>query len=213
MLLSEPIRRGLTALFASGPEMFESRDRWRAAGFDILDRSSELMVASHRSFEGFLFKKYANGTKLSDQLDNYERRIEGSVALRKFVEERGLCRIVVPRKWLLELPSVLVVERLMILGSDESKRAYSQIDEKVLEELCVVLAKFRSFDSTVRNVPLTFDGRAAFIDTEHWDWHKRSKRKPFFVHIYRYLSSDGRKLVRKFYERSATHLAAAPVKD
>jgi hypothetical protein len=196
------------------PDMFDSADAWSEAGFKIV-RSSEnkICVASHKLAEGYLFKKYVNSGKrdsLKDQLDNYETRIEGARKLRDLIDEQHLRHVVVPRKWLRELPSnfgsrkqpahILVVERLDLLDADASEREYGRIDADALRELCIVLHAFRGLDSTAKNVPFTTDGKIAFIDTEHWDRHSgKSKQRKFLRYIEAHLSSDRRGLAKKLW--------------
>lgn len=190
------------------PGMFDSPDDWADAGFDLLRASdNKICVASHKSVDGYLFKKYvASGKRdaLEDQLKNYQTRVEGARRLRALVADKDLRHVAVPRKWLRALPAgfgsrkqpshVLVVERLGILDEGESAREYGRIDEDVLHDLCVTLHAFRGLDSTLKNVPFTSDGRIAFIDTEHWERHseKRNKRR-FLKYIGEYLSSGSRK--------------------
>ena len=193
------------------PDMFDSRDDWRDAGFDVFDRSGDnkIMVASHASAPGVLFKKYVNDVDLDKQHTNYRRRVEGADRVRSFVADRRLSRVTAPRKWLHELPRsfgsrhepgyVLVVERLPLLDSAPLRRAYEDIDEDQLAQLCAVLLEFRGLDSAIMNVPFLEDGRIAFIDTEHWD--RRSRSKKFLDHIRSYLTKDRYKRAKKIYER------------
>jgi len=185
----------------SDPRMFASRCSLRAAGFEVLERSSggKIMVGWHPAAPGVLFKKYGDDCPREEQAANYARRVEGARRLRGLVEERGLLRVVVPQKRIWELPrsfsrgsrcaQVLVVERLEVLGAVESARRYAHIDEGLLEELCVVVHAFRGLDSNCRNVPLTEDGRVAFVDTEHWDRHRR--RSGYLHRIREHLSRSG----------------------
>jgi hypothetical protein len=193
--------------------MFDSADDWAAAGFR-LHRASEnkICVASHSSVDGLLFKKYVDAGKRrdpADQLANYERRVEGSRRIRSLIDDQHLRHVAVPKKWIRPLPSrfgkdahVLVVERLDLLGDDETERHYSSIDEDVLRDLCVVLHAFRGLDSTAKNVPFTSRGQVAFIDTEHWDRHAgRKKQRAFLKYIGEHLSSDRWKLAKKMWDK------------
>lgn len=184
--------------------MFDSATDWRRAGFAVDGRGepSSIMVASHPSVPGFLFKKYNKTVGLKDQLKNYRTRIEGADALREFVAARRLSRIVVPRKHLHALPPtfsrkgapafVLVVERLSLLDREASKLRYREIDEDFLRQLCEVLLRFQGLDSGVRNMPFTDRGQVAFVDTERW---KASKEEPL-RHLRGYLTSVQKKIVK-----------------
>jgi hypothetical protein len=197
------------------PDMFDSAEDWRDAGFEIL-RSSEnkICVASHDDVPDYLFKKYVNVGKREspkDQLENYQSRVEGARRVRALIEEEDLEHVTVPGKWLLELPPIfgsrrrpahiLVVDRLDLMDDGETEREYRRIDEDVLRDLCVVLHAFRGLDSTAKNLPFTTDGRIALIDTEHWDRHseKRRKQRAFLKYIGEQLSSDRRRFARSMW--------------
>jgi hypothetical protein len=189
--------------------MFDTADDWHDAGFKILRESeNKICVASHSSANGYLFKKYVNAGKREDpddQLKNYKTRVDGARRVRALISDRGLRNAVAPSKWIRELPSrfgshILIVERLDLLDDDESKRAYHRIDEGTLRDLCTVLYAFRGLDSTPKNVPITRDGKVAFIDTEHWDRHSGSKKqRPFLKYIREYLESDMRDRADRFF--------------
>lgn len=195
------------------PDMFESSARWGDAGFNIVRSSeSKIMVASHESARGYLFKKYCDDISSDDQNENYLRRLDGIARLRRLIDDHQLQRIVAPQKWLHELPSefsrkkrkshVLIVERLPILDKEDTERAYRDIDKNTLGELCVVLHRFRGLDSNAKNVPFTEDGKIAFVDTEHWDRHskKKYKQRKRLKYIREYLSDDRRKFAEKVFE-------------
>jgi hypothetical protein len=182
------------------PDMFKSRDRWQKAGFAVMGEGleSDIMVGSHPSLPGHLFKKYRDKISNKDQLENYRRRVDGADKLRELVAAQHLTHIKVPQKFLYELPDaftqkkrpayVLVVEQLQLLPSDDSKTLFRSMSNEVLQQLCTVLRKFRGLDSGVRNVPFTSTGQIAFVDTERWD----GKKKVWLKRIREYLSSEQR---------------------
>lgn len=191
------------------PAMFNSRDAWEQAGFKVPDRydNNKILVARHDAMPGYLFKKHANLVDLSKQQRNYERRIEGADRVRSFSARRQLHRILVPHKWLYELPKnfgtkkqtayVLIVECLPILDLFASERAYGSIDANLLGELCVVLHEFYGLDFSMTNAPFTEDGRIAFIDTESWS---RPKKKDHLGVIAKHVPPDIRDLAKKIFE-------------
>jgi hypothetical protein len=199
-----PTSLDLKGLFRE-PRMFDSTDSWRRAGFSVEGEGakSDIMVASHPSAPGYLFKKYSKKISLKRQRENYRRRMEGAEKLRAFVAARRLTRIVVPGKYLHELGRkfshrgrsafVLVVEKLTLLDSSASKRMYSALDNDGLQQLCAVLVAFPGLDSGVRNVPFTDQGQIAFIDTERWHDEKKIQLK----RIREYLSADQRAFAEK----------------
>jgi hypothetical protein len=202
-----PTALDLKGLFRD-PRMFDSARRWQEAGFAVEGegRKSNIMVASHPSAPGYLFKKYSKKISQKKQLENFRRRIKGAEKLRAFIAAHQLSRIVVPGKYLHELPSnfarddetafVLVVEKMPLLTSSASKRMYRTLDNAGLEELCAVLVKFRGLDSGSRNIPFTDKGQMAFIDTERWNDNKKTALK----RIREYLSSDQRAYAKKLFK-------------
>lgn len=165
------------------------------------------MVASHPSARGYLFKKYNAKISPEEQLKNYRCRINGAQKLQEFITSERLTRIVVPGKYLYELPPefcykdepsyVLIVERLILLDSSRSKQLYGHIDVETLQELCTVLRVFSGLGSGVRNVPFTDREQIAFVDTERWN----AKKKDPLRHISRHLSRESRELAKKFLQK------------
>ena len=187
--------------------MFDSRSSWAAAGFEILNRSSngKIMAACHATVRGLIFKKYTSSVARRDQRKNYECRLEGSRRLRALVEERELARIVVPRKWIVTLPGefsrqdpLLLAERLELVGSEQTVSAYRRIDEELLSQLCTVLFHFRGMDSNANNLPFLMGGRIGLVDTEHWD---RGTRKDYLHRVREHMSSESRKTAKKIFHR------------
>lgn len=196
-MIFDPKSLRLDSLF-SDSNMFDSRKAWRRAGFDVLDpgKDTECMVAAHPSAPGYLFKKYADDVPAKEQRRNYEARVKGADKLARFIANEHLRHIVVPRKYLHDLPKdtfgrkaiLLVVERIDLVGRDESEVRYKQITDEILRELLRVLVEFRGLDSNSKNVQFTRTGQIAFIDLENWD---RSDRKEVRLKsIGSYLSKD-----------------------
>ena len=202
----DPTSLDLDGLFAS-TAMFDSRRSWRRAGFSVLDpaKDTECMVAGHPSAPGYLFKKYADDVPSQEQISNYEARIKGAEKLAALIRREDLQHVVVPRKYLHELPRsfgkssrVLVVERLDIVGRDESERRYRDVDEPVLRDLLRILVEFPGLDSNSKNVQFTHEGKIAFVDLENW---KRPDRKTVQLKsIGQYLSKEKLKLARKILD-------------
>ena len=159
--------------------LFDSIDKLDQDGFQIVRGSSDdrVTVVGHPSVPGYLFKKFLRNVSHSyeKQLASYERRVRGARALKAHLEAFGVHSIVVPRKWLCQLPSrfssggnpeyVVVVEKCNFLGHDESKRRYREINKDALKELCTIFFTFKRVDFSSRNMPFTPDGKIAFIDT------------------------------------------------
>lgn len=195
-LSSEQIQRELDATKASlpilslmgdlftDPKMFDSFDRFRKAGFDLVDHSeNKIMSGSHKRAKGYLFKKYNNDKPGKKQLRNYMHRVEGAKLIKNFIAEHGFSRVVAPGKWLYELPSsfperyLIVAEKLDLVSRSETERAYDRIGKEQMHELATILYYFRGLNSTAANLPYTEDGKIAFIDTERWHHDKDLLRK------------------------------------
>lgn len=188
------------------PRMFKSVEAWHDRGFEILrDSNINLIVARHSSMRNCLFKKYLNNMDLTEQASRFKRRVEGAELLRSHINRHRLRHIIVPRKWLHELPSIfsrggqpsyiLTVERLRIFDKEDSIDEYRNIERSLLHELCPILATFKDLDFTARNAPFTSDGKIAFIDTEYVKLNndsRKDQRKRYMECIERVLS--GRRL-------------------
>lgn len=192
------------------PAMFESRNKWRRAGFTVEGKgaASDIMVASHPSARGYLFKRYNADISAEEQLKNYRCRIKGAQKLQELITSERLTRIVVPGKYLYQVPPelcgdedepsyVLVVERLTLLDSSRSRHLYRHIDVDTLREFCVVLREFSGLGSGARNVPFTDREQIAFVDTERWN----EKKDDPLRHISKYLSRKSQELAEKFLRK------------
>lgn len=191
--------------------MFDSRKAWRREGFEVRDpaKDTECMIASHPSTPGYLFKKYPSPERSEkEQRANFMARIEGSRRLASFIQKHGLRHVVVPRKYLHELPrafgkaaSVLVVERLDIVGSGASEDLYRHIAEPVLRELLMVLVELPGLDSNSKNVQFTRDGKIAFVDLENCC--RPDRKRVRLKSIGEYLSKDRRKIAHRILDELA----------
>ena len=201
----DPNALKLDSLFAK-PDMFKSRKAWRRAGFDVLDpaKDTECMVAAHPSSPGYLFKKYADDVSQKEQRENYAARIEGATRLAELIRRERLVHVVTPQKHLHALPnsfgkpSILVVERLDIVGRDESERRYHDIADGVLRDLLRVLVKLPGLDSNSKNVQFTRGGKIAFVDLENWG--RKDRKEVKLKSIGSYLSKDRLKLARRILD-------------
>lgn len=178
-----PILPLLGELFTD-PKMFESYARFEKAGFALVEHSPhKIMTGGHKKARGYLFKKYNDDKPSKKQLCNYMHRLEGARLLDAFISAHGFSRVVVPRKWLYELPPsfparyLVVAEKVDLVSRDATERAYARIGKEQLEELATILYYFRGLNSTAQNLPYTEDGKIAFIDTERWHHDKELLRK------------------------------------
>ena len=180
---SLPILPLLAELFTDS-KMFRSFDHFSSAGFALVEHAPhKVMAGRHKRAKGYLFKKYDNDSPGKTQLRNYMHRIEGSRLIRTFIAEQGFSRVMAPKKWLYELPPsfperyLLVAEKVDLISRQDTEAAYPRIGKKQMQELATVLYYFRGLNSTPSNLPITEDGKIAFIDTERWHHDKDFLRK------------------------------------
>ena len=210
----DPTTFDLDKLFHSRG-MFDTAKNWERSGFHIVRaHETRMLVASHPSVPGILFKKYptkAHKTPL-EQRQNYERRIEGSRRIKTVITERRLGRVIVPQKWLVQLPSrfdsseqpsyILAAERCKIVDPVRSRILYQNIDEATLREIIPVLFHFGGGDSSAKNVPFTKDGKLAFIDTDRWNDPEREKlkKRTYMKYLGKHLSNDRLKFAWRLWD-------------
>ena len=200
LLSSPPADLDLGKLFHRWTE-FDSPKDWRSAGFQILrDKEDKILVLGHKSTDRYLFKKYSSDDHRSpsEQLKKYQNRVRGAALLRAHIVNNDLHHVVVPHKWLCELPGksgskgksphVVIVERHRILDPEESAQRYRRIDAEAARELCTILFAFRRLDFTARNAPFTREGKISFIDTEYIQ-PSRKKLKSRKNYYQRYVDS------------------------
>ena len=168
----------LDSLF-HGKSLFDSIETLEEAGFQIVRGSTKGRVAvfGHRSLPGYLFKKFLRDANrpYKKQLASYETRVGGAHALKAHLDGLSIDSIVVPRKWLCELPRrfrhdgrhqyVVVVDKYDLLERDETKQRYRAIPRDTIRDLCTIFFTFKRVDFAVRNMPFTPQGKIAFIDT------------------------------------------------
>ena len=162
------------------------------------------MIAGHRSAPGYLFKKYSDDVSHREQRDNYAARLEGARRVAVLIRREGLQHVVVPKKYLHALPrsfgksSILIVERINVVGSEASERRYRDIADPVLRDLLRVLIEVPGLDSNSKNVQFTREGKIAFVDLENWN--RRDRSAVTLKSIGNYLSKDRRKLASKILD-------------
>lgn len=177
-----PLHAKLKTLFTD-PQMFQSTENFRNAGFHVICGHRQLMVGSHPSMPNFLIKKFTDARPKNWQLDNYVKRIKGANVLRRYITRHHYNHLVVPRKWLYELPPtfngegktkayVLIVDKMDIFNdwrnpSGEARRRYYMMDRVTLTQLCTTLHELGGCDAYPRNQPFIRSGQIAFVDTEH----------------------------------------------
>ncbi len=174
---THPLYTKLRKLF-SDTALFDSPETLRQRGFEVHKRMHKnLMVFTHHTVEGFIFKRLTNSVKHTKQLELYLRRLKGAELIRSVIKEHHMQNILVPKKWLFKLPYskdeyLVVAERFDICSGDdlptgENVRRYKNIDLDTLREYCTVMKIVGGCDAWPRNQPFTKEGKIVFLDTEH----------------------------------------------
>ena len=194
------------------PRMFDSKKEFAAAVFKVKQtRDDSIMVGEHPSARDYLFKKFNNDVSCREQRENYNLRVEGAGEIQRLIDRYHLDRLVVPHKWIYDLPpsfskkrrcgELLVVERMDLLDMEETVRRYRTIDRKTLEQLCRVLHEFTGLDAAIHNLRFTFAGQIAFFDTESWDRSPRHPKTRVFRRLAEELTKESKKIVHKTFDR------------
>lgn len=192
-----PLQDILPHLFQDS-HMFRSSKNLKHAGFKVKPGHRHLMVAFHPAIPLYLFKKFPDDLNQSSQLRNFIKRIQGANIVRESIKKNNCQHLVVPQKWLYELPKrfskdgnksyILIVENMDIVSKEENLDLYYHMDKEMLNELCIVLHDVGGCDAFPRNQPFTRSGKIAFIDTEHVGFSRF--REHFIKHIVPVLSED-----------------------
>ena len=205
-MVYDPLSLDLRSLFHTS-DMFDSPSDWRHEGFKIIrDSEKKLVVAKHKAADGYLFKKYMNHMSSKEQLERYTRRIEGARKLETLFSEIGAQHLVVPKKWMYELPfsqrspsHLVIVQEFQVFddrrdGDNESEYRHHHITLDVLRELTVVWFRCKGLDFTAMNAPFTKRGQIAFIDTGYVAWQERGDlskvKSEYMKNADRYLSGS-----------------------
>lgn len=179
--VDHPSQEPLKKLFTER-SIFDDRTPMRNAGFTFFGHyARKLMVCTHPLLSNYVIKKFINIIPLENQLDGYMKRLKGRVEILKYIEKMQFKHIVIPQKYLFELPAnfsdpithkksyLLIAEKMNLCSTKETKEGYHQISKEALKELCLLLLKFRGLDSSLENLPITKEGKIALIDLDKWE--------------------------------------------
>lgn len=205
---SHPIKPFLKAIFSTRRATF-SVESLEKAGFEVNGprKFTHLIIAKHPGIPGYVFKLYTDVQRYHKDLPESElwiKRVEGAEKLRGEIVKRGVeAYFKVPHKWIYVLPefpkpidgyypkqTILVEEDMNILGDKENKEfwASSHVSFWLLETLFHLLREVGLNDGAKPdNIPFSYDGRVAFVDTQSFDDPKVNYKK-----LLPFLSSENR---------------------
>src|SRR5207302_1572800 len=146
-------------------KIFDDRLFMKDAGFTFFGHyARKLMVCTHPLLKDYVIKKYINFIPMSKQLEGYLKRLKGRKKVASYLKDQNFTNIVVPKKYLFELPEnfsdpitleksyLLIAEKYDLCSIEETQEGYHRISRKALKELCLLLLKFRGLDSSLENL-------------------------------------------------------------
>ncbi len=193
-----PSKPALDALFSSS-RVLKNLDSLVKAGFRESHprKFSHLIVTTHPSFPGYVFKIYLDSQRFHSMKPEYELwklRIQGANWIRQEIVNRNLSsQMKVPQKWIYLLPedpepngsyypkyTVLFEEDMNLVSSEENYNLWAsdQITPEFLSSVYHLLDDLGLIDcAKPDNIPFSQDGRIAFIDTQSYGFkHVRFKK-------------------------------------
>lgn len=182
-----PIKALLDTLFTSSRAIL-NLDKLQEAGFAKAypRKFTKLIVTTHPAFPGYIFKLYLDAQRFHKNLPESHLwiwRVLGARMVQDVITARGLGRLFkVPQKWIYELPRyhmppkgyctkyyILVEEDMELVSCRENKALWagSHVSTSLLDGLYVILKRVGLSDcAKPHNIPFSYDGRVAFIDTQ-----------------------------------------------
>ncbi|MBN9377939.1 MAG: hypothetical protein BGO14_00455 [Chlamydiales bacterium 38-26] len=173
-------------------------------GFNILRRQprSFIILANHPATPGYLFKLYLDTELRMKQKTPgwrwFARRCSGAKLVRKVIAKKNIRHFVVPKKYIYVLPpstipaktseidpkpTVLVVEDMQLVPKELNIAAWRNlVTPQILDELYAIISRANGSSYRPDNIPFSYQGKFAFIDTEY------PYRNPDFKSIRPYLS-------------------------
>lgn len=191
----------LDAIFSSSRATF-SLDTLREAGFNKTKprHFTKLLVTTHPALPGYIFKLYLDVQRFyKDKNESYYwlLRCQGAEKIRKMISRMNFDSFFkVPQKWIYKLPEnppppngyykklyILVEENMEIFSEKENLSLWSSelVTFELLKGLYKIVKKLGLTDCLKPdNIPFSYDGKIAFIDTQTFDSKVDFKElKPF----------------------------------
>ncbi|MBA2369446.1 MAG: hypothetical protein H0V82_10550 [Candidatus Protochlamydia sp.] len=181
--LDHPIKGKLDAIFTKKRVTF-SKESFEEAGFEKikLRAPTNIVVGRHPALKGYLIKAYLDTQPYLIDWVNWMNRIAGAQSIQECIKRHDFHHFEVPRKWIYPLPEnpspenlcnrknfILIVKEMPILSNEKTLKFYrNKICPAQLDELFILFTELGLIDSIYPdNIPVTKNGKIAFIDTEH----------------------------------------------
>jgi hypothetical protein len=180
-----PAERLLERLFCHS-NVIENEAAFLATGFEIQrkQRRSLMRVATHPMLAGYVFKVFFVDERECEREKSrgwkgFVARCNRAERIRRVIQEQRIQHFKVPGKWLFhaphhsscgpdDQPTILVAEFQDLSSKEESDHAWlHSVTESHLDELYAIINRAGGTSYRPNNIPLTRQGRFAFIDTEH----------------------------------------------
>lgn len=182
-----PAKKALDKIFSKTRATL-SPEAMAKAGFRCKFRQpNHLVAAKHSKLKGYLVKVFMDSQTMFPEEEAlfWIHRVKGARLIRNSINKHGYQALMkVPQKWIYPLPKdpalpegdyyrrnfILVVEDMKILSDDKNVQYYrTKMNAPTLDALYTILTENVLIDSIyINNIPFCYDGRIAFIDTEHY---------------------------------------------
>ncbi|MFA6915116.1 MAG: hypothetical protein WC222_01850 [Parachlamydiales bacterium] len=203
-----PIKASLDSFFSKKRVIF-NRKTLEDAGFaNTTPRQfTSLIVTTHPNYPGCIFKLYLDVQRYhhrTSELYLWLLRVEGAEKVRHVIAEHHLDSFLkVPKKWIYFLPDqakipdgyyprhyILIEEDMELVSNTENRTYWSseKVTPSLLNAVYLVLSEVGLSDcAKIDNIPVSKDGKIAFIDTQ-----THGKGKVPFHRLNKALSSGNR---------------------
>lgn len=208
-----PVRKVLDGIFSSSRPLLSSKNMRKAGFFNFTPSDKGVIVSGHPRLRGYLIKAYLDTCYLTEW-KLWIQRIVGVNQISESIEQLGYSSIMkAPKKWIYALPSsqpppsgneyypkhyVLVVQDMGIYSPASNEHHWhNRVNRSFLNAFYKIVMVNGLVDSYyVDNSPFCFDGKIAFLDTEHYnaDLAQFPDRQSILM---QYLSSD----MRQYWEQ------------
>lgn len=203
---NHPAKKPLDAIF-SKKRILSSRKAMKHAGFDVFKHPQrDIVIARHPEIRGYIIKAYLDNKQI-DEWAWWKKRIDGVRQVQECIDRNHFGNMMkTPKKWIYPLPSepsppgslssrrknfILIAEDMFILPKKENLRAYKEfMTPLLLNAIFIVLTENLLVDSIfIPNIPFSYDGKIAVLDTEHFNNVNRPMK---LWKMLRYLSPEMR---------------------
>lgn len=184
-----PAKSKLDEIFSRSRAIFDQASM-TAAGFDAYppQHHTQMIVAKHPEIEGYVIKTYLDVQDYYREIPEeylWMRRIKGRRLIQRCIDSHHYNHLFkVPQKWIYLLPDnpsppsgflrkrfVLIAEDMNLLDQQANENLWGseKVTRDFLSAFYTILTELTLHDSAKpNNCPFSVDGKAAFVDTEHF---------------------------------------------